>query len=99
MHIKGKDSILRKIVLEVRYEQGFTYLDKCGRTVNTVMREHPEWVIKGNTPDPSNAGLVSLHNGCLLNFSAFKYDVSLEKPIGGNPLSDSEFSEFVQQVT
>ncbi len=97
MNIKGKSSILQKIVFELRYRYGFTYLDKCGRTINAIMREHPEWMISGD-PNPQTTGLVSLQTGCLFNFSAPKCDFALEKPLGGDPISDQDFSGFVEQV-
>ncbi|MCI0622491.1 MAG: hypothetical protein L0387_12660 [Acidobacteria bacterium] len=97
--VKGKSSILHKVVFELRYDQGFTYLDKCGRTVNEITRNYPDWMIKGSGPDPNNAALVSIKNGCLLNFSSFKYDLSLEKALGGTPVSVDQFTEFVDQVS
>jgi hypothetical protein len=60
LYLNNKASILHKIVFEVRYNQGFSYLDRCGKTINAIQSEFPEWAIKGNVPDPANAGLVSL---------------------------------------
>jgi len=96
--IKGKEPILQKIVFELKYRYGFTYLDKCGRTVNTIMREHPEWDLATDQPNPQNAPLVSLRNTCLFNFNIRKYDLSLERPVGENPLSDDEVEVFFEQV-
>jgi hypothetical protein len=99
MQIKGKNAILQKVVFELRYNYGFTYLDKCGRTINAIMREQSEWVIKNDTPNPQVGSLVSLKNGCSFNFSSLKYDFSLEMPLGGEyPLSDDELKDFVEQV-
>jgi hypothetical protein len=99
MQIKGKNAILQKIVFELRYNHGFTYLDRCGRTINAIMREQPEWILKSDPPNPQTAGLVSIRNGCSFNFSSFKYDFSLEMPLGAEQsLSDDELKDFVEQV-
>jgi hypothetical protein len=99
MQIKDRKAILQKVVFELRYNYGFTYLDKCGRTINAIMREQPEWVIKNDTSNPQVGSLVSLRNGCSFNFSSFKYDFSLEMPLGrDHPLSDDELKDFVEQV-
>jgi hypothetical protein len=99
MQIKGKIAILQKVVFELRYNYGFTYLDRCGRTINAIIREQPEWVLKSDAPNPQVAGLVSIRNGCSFNFSSFKYDFSLEMPLGAeHPLSDDELKDFVEQV-
>ncbi len=99
MQIKGKKAILQKVVFELRYNYGFTYLDRRGRTINAIMREQPEWVLKSDSPNPQTAGLVSIRNGCSFNFSSFKYDFSLEMPLGAeHPLSDNELKDFVEQA-
>ena len=97
-YIKGKDAIIQKLVFEVRYDYGFAYLDRCGRTVNTIMREYPEWVVRSSDPSPQNAPLVSLANSCVFNFSALRYDFALERTPGDAPFDEVEVSEFIQQV-
>jgi len=98
VYVKGKGGILQKLAYEVRYDFGFTYLDKCGRTINTILRDHPEWMIKADTPNPQAGSLVSIDNGCSFVFSPYNYTFVLEMPAGGEPLSEKERSEFVDQV-
>ncbi len=96
--IRGQEALLHKLVFDVRYRFGFSYLDSCGRTANTIMREFPEWILRSDSPNPQNAPLVSLRNGCLFNFSALKYSLSLERPTGEAPLSDEDASLFSDQA-
>lgn len=96
--LRGRDAILQKVVFEVRYRFGFTYLDTCGRTVNTIMREHPEWLLRSESANPQNAPLLSLSNSCVFNFSALKYDLSLERPPDKDPLSEEDVDLFAQQA-
>ena len=71
---------LHKLVCQARYRRGFTYLDRCGRTVNRIMAERPTWILKGNNPSPQNAPLVNVETGTQFNFGSLNYDLSLECP-------------------
>ena len=98
MNIRGRPSILQKLVFELRYKYGFTYLDQCGRTVNKIMREQPEWILRSDVPNPQNAPLISIRNTCSFNFSALKLSFDLEMPLGGEPLAERDVAEFTVQV-
>lgn len=99
MIIKGRQSICHKIVYEVQYKYGFTYLDRCGITINEIMRSAPEWILSENNPNPQNAPLVSLRNGTKFNFSALKYDFALEQTLGADKdLGKKDINEFIEQV-
>jgi hypothetical protein len=98
MIVSGKEAVLQKLVFEVRYRFGFTYLDSCGKTVNYIMREYPEWILRTDQPNPQNAPLVSLRNTCTFNFTALKYSFDLEKTLGGKALSPQDVDEFTEQA-
>ena len=97
MNIKGKQAILQKVVFELRYRYGMTYLDKCGRTLNAITREQPEWILK-SAASAQNSGLVSMRNSCNFNFSGNMLDSSIEQPAGGEPLSAQDVAEFTEQT-
>ena len=96
MRVNGKSGVSTKVVLEVRYKDGYVFLDKCGRTINKIIHDNPEWFPKG--ADPTNAGLVSMQNRCSFNFSSLNYNFNLERPLGGDPLQASDFEIFCDQV-
>ena len=96
MDIHGKSGVLTKVVLEVRYRDGYIFLDRCGRTINQILQNYPEWLPKG--ADPQSAGLVSMENGCILTFSSLQYIFLLEKPLGDNPLTKDSIHGFVEQL-
>ena len=98
MIIKGRESVLQRVVFELKYRYGYTYLDVCGRTVNLIQKDYPEWILRGNDPNPQNAPLLSMKNGCIFNFSVLKHDLSLEKPIGEGPLPQEDLDDFINQV-
>ncbi|MBM4019710.1 MAG: hypothetical protein FJ288_15550 [Planctomycetes bacterium] len=95
--IRGKEALLQKVVFEVRYHFGYAYLDNCGRCLNMITRDHPEWFIRGNV-SPSSAPLLSSKNSACLNFSAAKYDLSIERVAGEGPVSDNDIGAFVDQA-
>jgi hypothetical protein len=96
MNICGKSGVLTKIALEVRYRDGYIFLDRCGRTISEILRESPEWMPKGE--NPQGAGLVSMQNGCTLAFSSLHYVLLLERALGGDPLTGTSIEEFAKQV-
>ena len=99
MIINGIPSICHKVVYEVQYKYGFTYLDRCGSTINEIMKRSPEWILSDNTPNPQNAPLMSLRNGTSFNFSALKYNFALEQTLGADKdLEKKDIGEFIEQV-
>jgi len=98
MKIGGRDAILQKVVFELRCRNGYTYLDSCGRTVNTIMREQPEWVLRSESASPQNAPLLSLRNSCIFNFSSLKCDLSIERAPDKDPLGEKDVEVFAEQA-
>ncbi len=98
MTIHREQAPLQRVVFELRYRFGFTYLDVCGHTINTIQKTSPEWILRSDSPNPQAASLVSLRNGCMLNLSSLKLDLSLEKPIGDGTISDEDFKSFMEQT-
>jgi hypothetical protein len=99
MIIDKRHSICHKVVYEVRYKYGFTYLDRCGSTVNEIMNRSDEWELAGVSPDPQNAPLISLRNGARFNFNTLKYDFALEQTQDADKdIEKQDLHEFIQQV-
>ena len=98
MFIQNKQAIIQRIVFELRYQYGYTYLDVCGHTINTIQKEYPVWILQQGAPDPQVAPLISMKNGCIFNFSSRKLDFSIEKKLGGESLNDKDSKYFIGQV-
>ncbi len=98
MFIRGKRPVLHRIIFELRYRRGFTYLDRCGKTLNAIMTNAPEWVLKGDQASPQNAPLVSLDNQCTFNFSSHKMDFSLEQSTRGG-ITAEDIKLFAESVS
>src|SRR5262245_52552735 len=95
-YIRGKPLIIHKVVFELRYRFGYTYLDRCGRTINAIMRESPEW-IPVDQVSPQNTPLISLVNKCMFNFSSLKMDFTMERLLDSE-IEDHEMDHFKGQV-
>jgi len=98
MDIRGKTALLERVSFELKYKFGFTYLDKCGRILNAIMRDRPEWALRGSASSPQATALFSMENGCTFNFSAESVVLTIERPSGGEPLKPSEVDRFAEQV-
>lgn len=96
--LNGKEPILQKIVFELRYRRGFSYLDKCGRTINAIIDDFPEWTTDPGNPNPQAASLISLANSCVLSIGTKKLDLSLEIPVGGESLAQDGVEKFADQA-
>src|SRR5438552_19010006 len=55
--LKGKEPFLRRIVCEVRFQDGQLYLDHTGRLLKKLVRD-PAWVI---SPEPTPQGTTVFH--------------------------------------
>lgn len=96
MYIRGKPSALHKVVFELRYRFGYTYLDRCGRTINAIMRESPEWVPTDQT-SPQNTPLISFINKSVFNFSSQNLNFAIEQPFDSE-IEDRDIAHFKSQV-
>jgi hypothetical protein len=97
VYVRGKPSILHKLIFELRYRHGYTYLDRCGKTINAIMSSHPEWMPRSEHVSPQNAPMVSAVNQSVFNFSSKKLDFSLEQSIRSG-ISAAEVESFCSQV-
>jgi len=97
--INGKTAIRHKVVYEVRYWQGFTYLDRCGRILNRIVELNPDWVVRDAEVNPQGAPLANLRTGTRFNFSAAKYDFELEQVLGKElAIEQDDIDQFVEQA-
>lgn len=97
MYIRGKPSVFHKVVFELRYRHGFNYLDRCGKTINAIVKASPEWILRSAEVSPQNAPMVSTVNQCVFNFSFNKLDFSLEQA-SRQELNKDALERFLDQV-
>jgi hypothetical protein len=92
--IRGKSPVLLKVVFELKYRQGYTYLDRCGRTINTIQEYHPDWVVAGGQPTLQSGSMLNVETGTKFNFSA----LALDRPMRKGELDAAALATFAQEA-
>ncbi len=69
--------LVHKVVLEIRYDHGFTYLDRCGYTLNELLRSLPGWELDSASPQASTVRCNDL--GAAFSFNSQKLDLNLQQ--------------------
>jgi len=97
IQLKGKTSTIHQVAFELRYSDGFVFLDKAGRTISAITRDYPEWIFKGG--DVDGMSVVNLVNGCICTFSRERIAIRLENEMGSEAsLGAEDILEFSRQV-
>lgn len=96
--LAGKELMLEKIALEVRYEHGFLYLDKCGSLINALRRAYPEWILDPDEANPQGAALYSIVNGAAFTISATTCVLNIGVAERGK-ITESTVEGFQSQVS
>ena len=94
--INGKEPLLRQIAFEVRYNHGYNYLDRCGKVLNRISREHGEWVV-GNQVNPQNASLYSMRNECKFVFGPAAINLHVDRTNSDTVIFDEDINDFAIQ--
>jgi hypothetical protein len=94
--INGKEPLLRHVVFELRYDHGYNYLDRCGKILNRISRDHGEWVF-ANQASPQNANLYSMRNECRLVFSALSCSLNIDRTNSSILIANEDIDDFAIQ--
>ena len=70
---RHQQRIAHRRVYELRYDEGYTYLDRCGGTLNLLLREFPEWAV--SAVNPGNGQLAHPESNKTFSFSPHKLDL------------------------
>src|ERR1700674_3699318 len=94
--LNGKEPLLRRVVFEIRYQDGQLFLDHCGQMLKKLVKDGPEWVV---SPDPAPQGtwILNIVSGIQLGFSANAASLSLDKTLGEDVIKEEEAAEFCDQ--
>lgn len=95
--VKNKIPSLLKIVFELRYRQGFVYLDRCGRTINLIQEYYPDWIVASGQPNAQVASMVNVATGTKFNFNSLKLDISLDRQSDGK-LDQADIERFAAET-
>lgn len=87
-----------RFVFELRYKHGFTYLDRCGSVINSILRGFPRWVVVD--ANPQTGRLSDPVTGASFGFNSLKLDLSQQTGTNVKDLMDvAEFGALAQAMT
>nr|MBM4042060.1 hypothetical protein [Planctomycetota bacterium] len=91
-------AIIHKLIFELRYDYGYTYMDRCGAILNDVLRKYPGWLSPEATP--SRGVVLRVADDLRLCFSHFKLDLSHEQSEKvAEVVSIEEFARITDELT
>ncbi len=79
------------MAFEVRYSEGYRYLDHCGETLNRIRRHDRSWIV--NAVNPGAGQMLNDRKNLLLVFSNERINVGLSNP----PIPLNEAAKFCEK--
>jgi hypothetical protein len=95
--VRGKEPMLRRMLCEVRYQDGQLYLDRCGRLLKQLLGQAPEWVVAPN-PTPQGTAVYNLRTATQLGVSMNSTSLTLDKTTTNEVIDPAEAEEFLAQI-
>jgi hypothetical protein len=95
MHVNGKLRLLNKLILEIRYAHGYTYLDRCGAMINSL-GDHG-WIVHG-AAQPKGTSLLSVADRSTLTVTSTNLSVALEHQYGKAALTTDDLDAFANRA-
>ncbi len=95
--IHNREPLLRRMVCEVRYQDGQLYLDRCGRILKQLIAHAPEWILS-TAPTPQGTSAFNLAAGTQLGLSMTSTSLSLDKTASDEIISPEEIAIFHDQI-
>jgi hypothetical protein len=94
--LKGKEPFLRRLVCEVRFQDGQLYLDHSGRLLKKLVRD-AAWII---SPDPTPQGTILFHmvEGLRLSFSMHSASLDLDWSNADEVIDSDEADRYVARA-
>jgi hypothetical protein len=95
-NVKGISPTLLKVAFELRYRHGYTFLDRCGRTINEIQEYYPDWVV--GQAGPQSGGLLNVQSGAKFNFSNAKLDLGIDQSPRGDAINEGKLTVFSKEA-
>ena len=91
---KFEELVLEQLILELRFENGYLYLDNCGKTFREIIKRYTG--IKEETVNVNEAKLVLPEDEIFLKFSPTNFNLSQNYPSNLNTVC--EFGDFSYEI-
>ena len=92
------EGVAHKLVFELRYDYGNAYLDRCGATLNEILRDNPGWAV--DAANPQSGMLRNQQHSLTFSFGTAKLDLGQQQTEKLPKLSDGqEFGTVAHKLT
>lgn len=91
--IHEKEPFLKVLGTEIRYTDGYRFLDRCGMFLNWLTKLGSEWVIP-NTPTPQGAHAFNLRTGAAVMLGSSSSSFSLDRSEDIEEIKPDEAAQF-----
>jgi hypothetical protein len=71
--MKAKKVVLYSVIFEVKYAQGYVYLDRCGQTINDIQNDLKGWTVVAS-PSPDTATLSRVSKDFIVSFNSDRFN-------------------------
>jgi len=71
--------VLQRIIYQLSYKYGYTYLDRCGSTINEIKQADGSWEIDPKAISPQNAKITNKETRVHLTFSSENIHMQLDR--------------------
>jgi hypothetical protein len=95
--LHGKEPLLRHMTCEVRYDDGYLYLDHCGRLLKKLVGEGAEWIVAPN-PTAQATTVFNILSSTSLGFSFRAASLTLDRTTADEVIAAEEAEEFIRQA-
>jgi len=95
--IHGKEAFLRTIAAELRFHDGYRYLDRCGFFLNWVTRNSPDWVVP-NQPTPQGTAVLNLRTGVSIALSSNNAAIALDRTEDLEEITPEDIEHYIQEA-
>jgi hypothetical protein len=95
--LHGKEPLLRNMTCEVRYEDGYFYLDRCGKLLKKLIGDGTEWVVTSN-PTAQATTVFHILDGMALGFGFRSASLTLDRTVADEVIGAEEAEAFVKQA-
>lgn len=93
--LRGKPGHVYLVEFSLAYAFGHVYLDRCGRTIDYILREYPEWLT--SEVGTQRTSLISVANGAVFSFGSSGLSLLVERRLDQD-LDEAGVNAFVAQA-
>src|SRR5271157_5349967 len=93
--LHGKEPFLRQMVCEVRFQDGYLYLDHTGRLLKKLARDSAEWIVAPD-PTPKGTAVFNTLDVTVLQFGLRSANFMLDRSAYDDVIAPEEAEKYIK---